>query len=49
MREIAGMVVNQPLDKFNHFWDAARYAHIAYNQPSTIYDSSEEDIENINY
>jgi len=31
-KEINGIAINQPVDKFNHFWDAARYAHMAYNQ-----------------
>lgn len=31
MREINGIAINQPLDKFNHFWDASRYAHMSCN------------------
>ena len=34
MKEIHGILINQPIDKFNHFWDAARYAHIAHNEES---------------
>lgn len=30
-REINGIMINQPIDKFNHFWDAARYGHMAWN------------------
>lgn len=30
-KEINGMTINQPNDKYNHFWDSVRYAHIAYN------------------
>lgn len=33
-KEINGIMINQPIDKFNHFWDAARYAHMAYNTKS---------------
>jgi len=28
-REVNGMQVNQPIDKYNHFWDASRYALIS--------------------
>ena len=31
LREINGIAINQPIDKFNHFWDAARYRHMAFN------------------
>ncbi len=31
-KEINGIPINQPIDKYNHFWDAARYAHIAHNE-----------------
>jgi len=49
MREIAGIAINQPLDKFNHIWDAARYGHIAHNSPTITLESSREAINNINY
>lgn len=31
-KEINGIQINQPIDMYNHLWDAARYAHIAYNE-----------------
>ena len=31
-REINGISVNEPVDKFNHFWDALRYGYIAEYQ-----------------
>lgn len=31
-KEINGIQINQPIDKFNHFWDATRYAHMAWNE-----------------
>lgn len=34
MKSINGIAINQPIDKFNHFWDAARYAHMAANKPT---------------
>jgi len=38
LKEINGTAINQPIDKWNHFWDASRYAHMAYNKPkSKIY------------
>jgi phage terminase large subunit len=30
-KEINGMCINQPIDKFNHMIDSIRYNHIAYN------------------
>jgi len=32
LREINGIQINQPVDKFNHFWDSSRYRHMAFNQ-----------------
>lgn len=29
--EINGILINQPVDAYNHFWDSARYGHMAYN------------------
>jgi phage terminase large subunit len=49
MKEIGGIAINQPIDKFNHFWDMARYGHIAHNSPTQIFTTSEEVIKNINY
>ena len=49
MREIAGISINQPLDKFNHIWDSARYGHIAHNSPTITLESTPESIRNINY
>ena len=31
-KEINGIQINQPIDNYNHFWDAARYAYMAYNE-----------------
>ena len=31
MKEINGISINQPVDNFNHFWDSARYRHMALN------------------
>ena len=30
-KEVAGIMVNQPIDKFNHFWDMTRYGHMSWN------------------
>lgn len=35
-RTINGIEINQPLDKFNHFWDASRYAVMAVNKKPYI-------------
>lgn len=49
MREVNGIAINQPIDKFNHMWDMARYGHIAHNSETQIFTTSEEEINNINY
>lgn len=30
-KEINGILINQPIDKYNHFWDLTRYAHMSWN------------------
>lgn len=30
--EIQGIQINQPIDKYNHFWDSTRYCHMVWNQ-----------------
>ena len=37
MKEINGIEINQPEDSFNHFWDASRYAFMAYNTNTKIW------------
>lgn len=49
MREVNGIAINQPIDKFNHMWDMARYGHIAHNSETQIFTTSEEVIKTINY
>lgn len=36
MQEIHGIEVNQPVDKFNHIFDASRYRHMALNSRTTF-------------
>ena len=45
-KEINGILINQPIDKYNHFWDAARYGHMAWNAKPISYETkgSLEDI-----
>lgn len=31
-KEINGIKVNQPIDAYNHFWDAVRYGHMSWNE-----------------
>jgi hypothetical protein len=33
-KEVNGILINQPIDQYNHFWDMARYGHISHNQDS---------------
>lgn len=49
MKEIGGIAINEPIDKFNHLWDAARYGHIAYNSPEQVFTTDQETIKSINY
>lgn len=41
MKEINGIAINQPIDAYNHFWDAARYGHISHNSQNTIHQTNE--------
>lgn len=34
--EIQGIQINQPIDKHNHFWDATRYGHMAWNSQTEL-------------
>ncbi|MEN5132382.1 phage terminase large subunit [Elizabethkingia anophelis] len=34
--EINGILINQPIDKYNHMWDSARYGHMAWNSMGEI-------------
>lgn len=36
MKKVNGIAINQPIDKFNHMWDSARYGHIAYNSKKSF-------------
>ena len=42
MKEINGIPINQPIDKFNHIWDGARYAHMAENSSVKNFNVTEE-------
>lgn len=37
MKEVNGILINQPIDKHNHVWDAVRYAHMSHNDNYDIY------------
>ena len=41
MKEINGIAINQPIDKWNNFWDSARYGHMAYNNKKQIHETEE--------
>lgn len=36
-KEVQGIQINQPIDKFNHMWDAIRYGHIAHNSQPAVH------------
>lgn len=31
-KEVNGILINQPIDAYNHFWDMARYGHMSWNE-----------------
>lgn len=49
MKEINGIAINQPEDKYNHMWDGDRYAHMGWNGSSKVYEMTEEESKNLNY
>lgn len=38
-KEVNGILINQPIDKYNHFWDASRYGHMAWNAKPDTYET----------
>jgi phage terminase large subunit len=36
LKIINGIAINQPIDEFNHFWDASRYAFMAANTKKSL-------------
>ena len=36
-KEVNGISINQPIDKYNHIWDAVKYGHMSHNQNYNIY------------
>ncbi len=50
LREINGVAINQPIDKYNHFWDGGRYAHMAFNSNTRSQQTTDENVlKNVNY
>lgn len=35
-KSVNGILINQPIDKYNHFWDMARYGHISHNSKKKL-------------
>src|SRR5690606_12699665 len=40
-KEVNGIPINQPIDKFNHMWDSGRHAHMAFNNPLTLHQTTQ--------
>lgn len=36
-KEVNGIQINQPIDKYNHVWDAVRYGHMSHNSNYDIF------------
>lgn len=36
-KEVNGITINQPIDKYNHFWDAARYGYMSLQNNFDLY------------
>lgn len=49
MKEINGIAINQPIDKYNHFWDGGRYGHMAANGSSQVFTTAASEIKKLNY
>jgi len=50
IKEINGKPINQPIDKYNHIWDAVRYGHISHNSDqTTVYGTDPSVLKNINF
>ncbi|MCK5343732.1 MAG: hypothetical protein KAR20_10020 [Candidatus Heimdallarchaeota archaeon] len=37
MREVNGILINQPIDNYNHFWDSSKYAFMSYNSKTNLW------------
>lgn len=49
-KEVNGILINQPIDKHNHFWDMARYGHISHNsEDEKVYTTKPDVLKSINY
>lgn len=35
-KTVNGIAINQPIDKFNHFWDGGRYGYMSLNKPKIV-------------
>lgn len=36
-KEVNGILINQPIDKYNHIWDAVRYGHMSHSSGYEIF------------
>lgn len=36
-KEVHGILINQPRDSYNHFWDSARYGHLGHSNNYSIH------------
>lgn len=49
LKEVNGIMINQPIDKYNHIWDAVRYGHISHNSnQSTVYGTDSSVLKGMN-
>jgi hypothetical protein len=44
MREINGISINQPIDGWDHFWAATRYAHMEFNSGGLTRQETSDDV-----
>lgn len=40
LKKVNGIAINQPIDKFNHFWDGSRYGYMSLHKPEPQYAES---------
>ncbi len=44
LREINGISINQPIDGHDHFWAGSRYAHMIFNSPQEIVETTSQEV-----
>lgn len=46
-KEVQGIMINQPIDKFNHIFDGVRYGHMAHNSQPIIHGKKQQSLKDM--